>query len=568
MAIRLILVVAGCALGLWARSVAVTSGGVSFATRDHWGSFYLLGVGWLAMIVAVVVLPERPRPALLLYGLGAWWFVAELASPSVGSAGVFTAALVLAPAGPALIAQFALSYPTGQVRGWPSTSVVVAGYVLMIGLMGIVCTTVFDPSMSGCFDCPANPILIHAEAAATDQLNLAGLRLGAAWLVLALAAVSLRGVIAAGRGWATTLVSLIIACGFLGASASHYLTSVPVGTLTRGGLAPTVWIVHGAAIVALATLLVADLVRARRSRRELTRLVVELRDSDHGGLRLALARRLQDPRLTIGYPIEGGRRHVGADARSIDLTPTAAQVVTPLTYAGTELATMIHRRDVLRQPHQVDELVSSVHLALESERLAAEDLVQFAEIQSSGARIIAAGDAERRRIERDLHDGAQQRLVALLLTVRLASEEGESPDLHQVEAELRRAISELRQLAHGIYPVLLKDAWPKAALDALAETHQLTVTMPDERYPDIVESTIYQLVSRLATAESTTVAIRRVDDKVLLDGTATHWQQPDMQDLHDRVQTLGGTLQLSSGTTSTSAHMTLPLMSERPTSGQ
>ena len=204
-------------------------------------------------------------------------------------------------------------------------------------------------------------------------------------------------------------------------------------------------------------------------------------------------------------------------------------------------------------------------MALEGERLAAEDGSQLAAIRSSGARIVKAGDAERRRIERDLHDGAQQRLVALLLTARLIAQQDAPPDLLEAEAELQRAVTQLRQLAHGIYPVLLKDTGLHAALHALAESRQLTVSIPHERYPDVVESTAYQLVNRLSTAESTTVQVHRDETHLVLDASMTNWPETDLQDLQDRIQTLGGTLEMSSGTTAT---LTLPLLNSPTDRGQ
>ena len=304
------------------------------------------------MIVAVAALSQRRRSALLLYAIAAWWFFAELASPSVEVPAAFALGLALAPAGPAIVAHLALSYPTGKVQGWPYTTLIGAGYVVMIGVMGLAGTAVFDPSSTGCFDCPVNPLLVSADPVPIEQLSLAGLGVGAAWLILTVVALAHRAVFTGPGARATDGAMSIVACSFLGASATHYLTSLPTGALTRGGTAPIVWQVQGAAIVALAAVLAADLLRARRSRRQLTRLVVELGDKKEGGLRAALARRLHDPTLIIGYPIQGGRRHVDADARPIQLTPIANQVVTPLTRGGTTLATLIHRPGILRQPQQ------------------------------------------------------------------------------------------------------------------------------------------------------------------------------------------------------------------------
>ena len=122
----------------------------------------------------------------------------------------------------------------------------------------------------------------------------------------------------------------------------------------------------------------------------------------------------------------------------------------------------------------IEEVASAARLALENERLQAEARAQLEDLRSSRARIIEAGDAERRRLERDLHDGAQQRLVGLSLALRLVRRElGADRQLvarlDEAEAELAPAVAELRELAHGIHPAVLSDEGLAAAVEALAE---------------------------------------------------------------------------------------------------
>jgi len=125
----------------------------------------------------------------------------------------------------------------------------------------------------------------------------------------------------------------------------------------------------------------------------------------------------------------------------------------------------------------VDDLVSAVHLGLENEHLQAEALAQLADLRSSGARIVAEGDEGRRRLERDLHDGAQQRLVGLSLGFRLLRSQVSAsiPELEAADNEIQQAIAELRQLARGLYPVVLRDQGLAVALYALS-SEQPTVT--------------------------------------------------------------------------------------------
>src|SRR5829696_5182723 len=125
----------------------------------------------------------------------------------------------------------------------------------------------------------------------------------------------------------------------------------------------------------------------------------------------------------------------------------------------------------------VDDLVSAVHLGLENEHLQAEALAQLADLRSSGARIVAEGDEGRRRLERDLHDGAQQRLVGLSLGFRLLRSQVSAsiPELEAADNEIQQAIAEVRQLARGLYPVVLGDQGLAVALYALSESRHLRV---------------------------------------------------------------------------------------------
>ena len=132
---------------------------------------------------------------------------------------------------------------------------------------------------------------------------------------------------------------------------------------------------------------------------------------------------LGDPTLELAYRLDDGR-HVDAAGRPLELPQGPDRAVTLVTARGEEVAALVHDPALLDEPALVESVRATAGLVLENERLAAEVRAQLAEVRASRARIVAATDAERRRIERNLHDGAQQRLVTLSLTLGLAASRG------------------------------------------------------------------------------------------------------------------------------------------------
>ena len=205
---------------------------------------------------------------------------------------------------------------------------------------------------------------------------------------------------------------------------------------------------------------------------------------------------------------------------------------------------------------------------------------QEQEVRKSRARIVQAADAERRRLERNLHDGAQQRLVSLSLALRLAEARIEThPDsakkiLAEAQQELAQALAELRELARGIHPAILTDRGLAAAVEALAARAPLPVevaAMPDERLPDPVEAAAYYVVAegltnvaKYADASFVRVTVERrngiasvevADDGI---GGADPLAGTGLRGLADRIEALGGRLEVdspASGGTRLRAHM-------------
>jgi len=180
-------------------------------------------------------------------------------------------------------------------------------------------------------------------------------------------------------------------------------------------------------------------------------------------------------------------RLVDARCRPVEL----AGEVTPIVRGGQQLALLSHRPGLLGEPVLAGEVAAAARLVLENERLQAEALSQLENLRASRRRIVQAGDAARWRLGRDLHDGAQQRLVTLALALRLAQtrlKPGPDPAvaerISEAGTELRAALADLRELAQGIFPAVLADEGLSAAVDALADEARIPlkiVAMPAER---------------------------------------------------------------------------------------
>jgi signal transduction histidine kinase len=199
--------------------------------------------------------------------------------------------------------------------------------------------------------------------------------------------------------------------------------------------------------------------------------------------------------------------------------------------------------------------------------LQAELRARLEELRASRFRLVETADVERRRLERNLHDGAQQRLVALSLSLALAQREfGSYPAviemLERTRSDLADALAELRELARGIHPSLLTDRGLKAALEALANRSLVPVELdglPDERLPDGVEAAAYYLVAealtnvaKYARASMASVRVLRENGRVIVEvrddgiGGADARRGSGLRGLADRVEALDGRLDLDS----------------------
>jgi signal transduction histidine kinase len=288
-----------------------------------------------------------------------------------------------------------------------------------------------------------------------------------------------------------------------------------------------------------------------------------------GKLRQVLARTLRDPSIEVLYRRRGcWRDESGRQAPSP--RAGAGRAVLSVAAAGEPIAAIVHDEALTREPTLLRSVSACVAMALENEQLIADLRASLDELRESRARLVSAADAERRKLERDLHDGAQQRLIALQIKVELLAEQleaasSESADrIRMLEDEIAGTLDEVRRLGRGVYPPLLADRGLSDALNAVARTAPLPATVDaprGRRYARDVESAVYfacmealQNVTkhaRGATAVSIAIAsdsdlrfdVR--DDGVGFDVGATA-AGVGLTNLRDRIGALGGTVEIVS----------------------
>ena len=192
-----------------------------------------------------------------------------------------------------------------------------------------------------------------------------------------------------------------------------------------------------------------------------------------------------------------------------------------VTLIGSEqqpVAALVHDASLVGQRPLLEAAGSAARLALETVRLNAELRAQLSELRESRTRIVSAGDAERRRLERDLHDGAQQRLLAIGLVLQLLRDADADPQLlGEAETELQAALHELRELARGIHPAIPTDQGLSAAIDSLVDRAPLRVNVEvtGEALPtrDRERRLLHRLRSARQHHQARTRTIRDRDDR-------------------------------------------------------
>jgi len=550
------MLLAALTLFLWAADVARQ---LQLGVADSGLAFYAVaGVAGVVVAVAVARQARGDRLALLI---ALWLLLSVLDDLAVDWPESRSATTVWMPAHglvPSAYALMVLGYPSGRLRGRGDRLLIALAAVVGLVWMGAP-LLFFRPT--GCATCAPRVASWLYTGTTFDYLPV-GQVSWAAFIVLGIAFVGLlvRRLRAAPPGARVTLLPLGLAVFF---TAAEFVAQRVVwlgGWRSPGGVLD--WIDRANALV-LPLAILLGLAAIRRRRGPLGDFVVELSRARPGNAQPALARAVGDPTLELALWIPERGEYVDEAGMPIDVSAIPeGRALTAIGPPGEPLAALIHDERLLGQRSLLEAAGSAARLALENARLQAELRAQLTELRSSRTRIVEAADAERRRLERDLHDGAQQRLLALGLALQLMRESDvDSELLRQAEIELQTALRELRDLARGIHPTILSERGIGPAMRSLADRAAIPVTVEagDERFPPAIETAAYFVVAEAlaniakhAEASAAAVTFARRNGRVLLEisdngcGGAVARSGGGLRGLEDRVAAAGGSLRIHS----------------------
>ena len=530
----------------------------------HRGAFagLFLATGWGFVGVGLWVWKQRPAgnigPLMVAVGLSGLLKGLAFSNDSV----VFAIASVGEVLIYAVLIQLLLSFPSGRLETRLDRLLVTIAYVnTTVVQLGVFLFT--DPAKAD----PSNPLLIENSEAA-GVLSAAQLDISIALLGAVVAVLYRRW--RSGTPGRARVFAPIVAVGGL-----TFLLLMAALVVEQAGLSSDIsdaqTLALFASIACLPFAFLVGLLRSRFSEADaISELLAQLGEGGgRGALRNALADALGDPTLELAYWVPDQDAYVDAAGQPVRVDPApAGKVSTIIEHEGERIAAIVHSPGLAEERELVQTAGAAAGLTLRNERLDAELRAKVAELQASRSRIVQAGYEQRRRLERDLHDGAQQRLMALGIDLRMVREriehdpQGAAELLDESLHELNEATAELRELARGIHPAVLTNRGLHAALKGLASRSPVPVELlqtPADRLPPSVESAVYFVVAealtnaaRYSRAQTVTVGVVRdnghVDVEVRDDGVggADADQGSGLRGLQDRVAALDGRLQLTS----------------------
>jgi signal transduction histidine kinase len=520
--------------------------------------------------LVIALLADWITLSYVLGGIVVWWcrpdsrfgplmiiagFVTFLSTLSWSSNdALFTFGQALDVVAPVVFLHVFLAFPSGRLRGRFERLLVLIAYGTAIGLELI-------RMLFGDFG-PHNLLELVPNARATEllmQVQLVAVSGFCLCGVFVLAARRRRSGPPLRRTLALlvdafALALVMIAALFLSAAFSGpWVAQVRWVTFVTLGLAPLA--------------LVLGLVGARLARSSVGDLLVEVReDPTPAVLQDALARALRDPSLRLVYWLPQFRSWAAIDGRPVELPSiNSGRATTLIDRDGVHVAALLHDPALADEPELLDAVTAAAGIAIENGRLHVELNARLEELKGSRARIVDAGQEERKRLERNLHDGAQQRLIALSLELSLLEEQLDGdPDassrLALARREIAASLEELREVARGIHPAVVSGHGLEVALEQLVARASVPIRLTvevDERLPEALEVAAYYLVSeslanvgKYAQASSATVEVSLCARELVVQvadngvGGADTERGSGLRGLADRVEALGGRLRV------------------------
>jgi len=507
-------------------------------------------VGALAVALAGVVVRLRGADlrsgGLLLVAAGAW-LIAEWNNPGALGAIVFTVGLAAGELAPAVVAHTALVHGGDRGLAGLDRVAVAAAYATSGLMLGLASALVTDPRAHGCASCPSNLALLVDSPSVGESLQRWGLRCGA----VALAAA---GALAIRRLWRCSvarrhaIAPVVVPCvAFLGVVVARYAHDLSRGYAAIDRVDQSLRLAEGGALLAIAGGVAWQRLAAARMRARLARVVVEMATAARPGeLGELLAAALGDSTLEVLYAFDDS--WVDSEGHPHPLPGELDRDCTSLAQDDEVVAVVVHRRGLLDDPQLVQALERAARLALDHERLQAHLRAQLERLRLARTAIVAAHDDERRRLERDLHDGAQQGLAGLAMAIELERATGQDLDttrLRIAQEQIRTALDRVRTIAHSLYPAALSDAGLAAALDVLAEwrPHLELADLPARRFEPALEAGAYFVVAALTESPAPAVVSARADGDRLVVEVRTA-RPADLSEVEDRLGALEGRLAL------------------------
>jgi len=546
---------------------------------------YVIGYGVVAAAfigLGLVTWERRPgnRVGPLMLAIGFAWLLPPLRYS--GASLPWTVGFLLLPTlNVALLVHLLFAYPSGRVRSRAERAVI--GWAYLDATLGSLVVAAFhpDPASAGFAGFPRNLVLVDPDEeiwrTLIDVQTINRNALAVALLVLVIRRWA-RATGPARRRLAPVMFAGLMAALLFSTGAAALGYSWRFAPDWVQNWRDMRWVVLAAyGLVPLGFFV--GLLRERLDQSAVAGLIVELEGAPASELRTALVRALRDPSLELlrWRPSRDCFEHEdGMPAALPSERPGRAHAV--VERDGQLIGAIVYDEALRLDARLLEAALAAVRLTLENERLNHELRAQLHEVKASRVRILEAGDRERRRLERNVHDGAQQQLVALSVLLALARRGAEGQDAQRLEeaaALTARALAEIRALARGLHPAILAEDGLSGALEQLADASPLPVRvleLPDERLPEPVEVAAYFAVAealanvaKYAGAGEATIRARRRNGHLLIDvtddgmGGADPSRGSGLRGLSDRVAALDGRVEVRSPPgTGTCVHVELP----------